>query len=70
MALGVAALPFTFVAHLLGLAAIVLVLIWNLHFRGGLAWNSDNKGIIFNVLHFSLSLRFYALYLQFRFLLL
>lgn len=49
MALGVAALPFTFVAHLLGVAAIVLVLIWNLHFRGGLAWNSDNKGIIFNL---------------------
>lgn len=57
MALGVTAVPFTYVAHLLGIVAIVLVLFWNLHFRGGLAWNSDNKAQIFNVLsNLSLSL--------------
>ncbi|KAJ1391058.1 Cytochrome b561/ferric reductase transmembrane [Sesbania bispinosa] len=49
MALAVSALPFTFVAHLLGFVAIVLVLVWNLHFRGGLAWDSSNKSIIFNL---------------------
>lgn len=54
MALGVSAVPFTYVVHLLGVVAIVLVLVWNLHFRGGLAWDSSNKAIIFNVrtLHF------------------
>ncbi|CAJ2630042.1 unnamed protein product [Trifolium pratense] len=49
MALGVAAVPFTYVAHVLGVVAIVLVFVWNLHFRGGLAWNSDNKALIFNL---------------------
>ncbi|XP_057424184.1 transmembrane ascorbate ferrireductase 1 [Lotus japonicus] len=49
MALGVAALPFTFVVHVLGLAAVVLVLVWNLYFRGGLAWDSENKALIFNL---------------------
>ncbi|XLR28211.1 hypothetical protein S83_056111, partial [Arachis hypogaea] len=33
MGLGVPALPFTFVAHLLAVAAIVMVLLWNIHFR-------------------------------------
>ncbi|KAK7343683.1 hypothetical protein VNO77_12614 [Canavalia gladiata] len=49
MALGVSAIPFTFVVHFLGVAAIVLVLVWNIHFRGGLAWDSSNKGLIFNI---------------------
>jgi hypothetical protein len=50
MALGVGAVPFTYVAHILGVTAIVLVFIWNIHFRGGLAWSSDNKALIFNQL--------------------
>ncbi|XP_004496575.1 transmembrane ascorbate ferrireductase 1 [Cicer arietinum] len=49
MALAVPAVPFTYGVHLLGLVAIVLVLLWNLHFRGGLAWNSSNKALIFNL---------------------
>lgn len=62
MALGVPAVPFTYVAHLLGIVAIVLVLVWNLHFRGGLAWNSDNKAQIFNVLSLqSLPICFYSI---------
>ncbi|XP_072077376.1 uncharacterized protein [Arachis hypogaea] len=48
MGLGVPALPFTFVAHLLAVAAIVMVLLWNIHFRGGLAWEATNKNLIFN----------------------
>lgn len=55
MALRVAAIPFTFVVHLLAVAGIVMVLVWNIHFRGGLAWESSNKALIFNVC-FSLSL--------------
>ncbi|KAL4370871.1 hypothetical protein AHAS_Ahas06G0109100 [Arachis hypogaea] len=49
MGLGVPALPFTFVAHLLAVAAIVMVLLWNIHFRGGLAWEATNKNLILNV---------------------
>ncbi|KAJ7974204.1 transmembrane ascorbate ferrireductase 1 [Quillaja saponaria] len=49
MALGLPAIPFTFVAHVLGIAGIVLVLVWNLDFRGGLAWESSNKSLIFNI---------------------
>ncbi|KAA8539912.1 hypothetical protein F0562_026604 [Nyssa sinensis] len=25
-----------------------MVLVWNIHFRGGLAWESSNKSLIFN----------------------
>ncbi|TKY45168.1 Transmembrane ascorbate ferrireductase 1 [Spatholobus suberectus] len=49
MALGVPALPFPFAVHLLGIAGVVMVLVWNIYFRGGLAWNSSNKGLIFNI---------------------
>ncbi|KAL2324525.1 hypothetical protein Fmac_023583 [Flemingia macrophylla] len=49
MALGVSAVPFTYVVHVLGIVAIILVLVWNIHFRGGLAWNSSNKALIFNI---------------------
>ncbi|XP_025658852.1 uncharacterized protein [Arachis hypogaea] len=52
MGLGVPALPFTFVAHLLAVAAIVMVLLWNIHFRGGLAWEATNKNLIFNLVEF------------------
>lgn len=49
MALGLSALPLTFVVHVLGIAGIVMVLVWNIHFRGGLAWEAKNKNLIFNI---------------------
>ncbi|XP_057810227.1 transmembrane ascorbate ferrireductase 2-like isoform X2 [Salvia miltiorrhiza] len=36
-------------AHLVAAALITLVLVWLLHFRGGLAFKSDNKAKIFNL---------------------
>ncbi|CAK7337280.1 unnamed protein product [Dovyalis caffra] len=49
MAIGAKALPFTFVVHALAIAGIVMVLVWNIYFRGGLAWESTNKNLIFNL---------------------
>ncbi|PSS33082.1 Transmembrane ascorbate ferrireductase [Actinidia chinensis var. chinensis] len=49
MAIGVKALPFSFVVHALGIAGAILVLVWCIHFRGGLAWESSNKNLIFNI---------------------
>ena len=47
--LGVKAAPFTYAAHALAAAAAVLVLVWCVHFRGGLALEAQNKNLIFNV---------------------
>lgn len=47
--LGVKATPFTYVAHVLAAAAAVLVLVWCISFRGGLALESSNKNLIFNL---------------------
>ncbi|KAM3242498.1 hypothetical protein ACQJBY_054882 [Aegilops geniculata] len=49
MGLGVRAAPFTYVAHALAVAAAAMVLYWCIHFRGGLAFEADNKNLIFNV---------------------
>ena len=49
--LGVKAAPFTYVAHVLAVVSAVLVLMWCIHFRGGLAFESSNKNLIFNVLY-------------------
>ncbi|GLU24242.1 hypothetical protein SLE2022_401920 [Rubroshorea leprosula] len=49
MALGIKALPFTFFAHLLAIVGAVMVLVWCIHFRGGLAWEASNKSLIFNI---------------------
>jgi cytochrome b-561 len=49
IAIAVQALPLSFVVHLLAIAGAVLVLVWNLYFRGGLAWESTNKSLIFNL---------------------
>lgn len=49
MAIGVKALPITFVAHALAILAAVMVLVWCLGFRGGLAWEDTNKNLIFNL---------------------
>ncbi|XP_077230205.1 putative ascorbate-specific transmembrane electron transporter 1 [Tasmannia lanceolata] len=45
----ISATPATVIAHLMGIAIITLVLVWVLHFRGGLALKSENKGKIFNM---------------------
>ncbi|XP_006652569.1 probable ascorbate-specific transmembrane electron transporter 2 [Oryza brachyantha] len=47
--LGVKAAPFTYVAHALAVVAAVMVLVWCISFRGGLAFEADNKNLIFNV---------------------
>ncbi|KAL2545682.1 putative transmembrane ascorbate ferrireductase 3 [Forsythia ovata] len=44
-----AAWQVTILAHLFGLIAILLMLIWLLHYRGGLDLDSDNPNLIFNV---------------------
>lgn len=49
MAIAARSLPFALVAQVLGIAAIILVLIWTISFRGGLAWEATNKNLIFNV---------------------
>lgn len=40
---------FMYIAHLLAATAAVMVLVWCIHFRGGLAFESANKSRIFNV---------------------
>ncbi|CAM0903628.1 unnamed protein product [Alopecurus aequalis] len=47
--LGVKATPFTYAAHALAVAAATMVLVWCIHFRGGLAFEAVNKNLIFNV---------------------
>ncbi|KAL5539360.1 hypothetical protein UlMin_024608 [Ulmus minor] len=49
MALGVQATPFTYATHFLGIVALILVLVWTIHFRGGFAWEATNKNLIFNL---------------------
>ncbi|XP_047317525.1 transmembrane ascorbate ferrireductase 2-like [Impatiens glandulifera] len=41
--------PIVFVVRVIGTIVTALVLIWTVHFRGGLALVSDNKDLIFNV---------------------
>ncbi|GJN21699.1 hypothetical protein PR202_gb09202 [Eleusine coracana subsp. coracana] len=48
MALGARAAPFTYVAHALAVVAAVMVLVWCIQFRGGLAFENTNKNLIFN----------------------
>ncbi|KAJ8752816.1 hypothetical protein K2173_008551 [Erythroxylum novogranatense] len=49
MAITAKALPFTFIAHVLAVAGAAMVLVWCIHFRGGLAWEAKNKSLIFNI---------------------
>nr|XP_043631803.1 transmembrane ascorbate ferrireductase 1 [Erigeron canadensis] len=49
MALQIKAMYLSYVVHVLGVVGAVMVLVWNIHFRGGLAWESSNKNLIFNV---------------------
>ncbi|OWM79531.1 hypothetical protein CDL15_Pgr022943 [Punica granatum] len=48
MGIEVDAMPVSWVVHFLAIAGAVLVLVWNLHFRGGIAWESSDKSLIFN----------------------
>ncbi|PKI50709.1 hypothetical protein CRG98_028851 [Punica granatum] len=50
MGIEVDAMPVSWVVHFLAIAGAVLVLVWNLHFRGGIAWESSDKSLIFNVI--------------------
>eukprot|EP00252_Welwitschia_mirabilis_P000442 TRINITY_DN1043_c0_g2_i1.p1 TRINITY_DN1043_c0_g2~~TRINITY_DN1043_c0_g2_i1.p1 ORF type:complete len:266 (+),score=36.28 TRINITY_DN1043_c0_g2_i1:98-799(+) len=47
--LGIAAKPVTWVVHFLAIVAAVLVLVWCISYRGGLAWEAENKALIFNI---------------------
>ncbi|KAJ8621421.1 hypothetical protein MRB53_029950 [Persea americana] len=47
-----------FAAQVFGVTAFVLMLVWLLHFRGGLNLNSQNKDLIFNVHPFLMFLGF------------
>lgn len=47
--LGVSAAPFTYVAHALSVVAAVMVVVWCVSFRGGLAFEATNKQLIFNI---------------------
>ncbi|XP_049935817.1 probable ascorbate-specific transmembrane electron transporter 2 [Nymphaea colorata] len=47
--LGVSVTPVLLVVHLLGLIAAVLMLVWNLHYRGGLSFSAQDKQRIFNI---------------------
>ncbi|GJT45436.1 transmembrane ascorbate ferrireductase 1 [Tanacetum coccineum] len=50
MGLAINAVHLSYVVHVLGVAGAVMVLFWNIYFRGGLAWSSStNKNLIFNV---------------------
>nr|KAJ0222180.1 hypothetical protein LSAT_V11C200099830 [Lactuca sativa] len=49
MGLEINAVYLSYVVHVLAVAGAVMVLVWNIHFRGGLAWESSNKNLIFNV---------------------
>ncbi|XP_050381033.1 transmembrane ascorbate ferrireductase 2 [Argentina anserina] len=48
-AIPVVRFPIFRAVRVLGVAVAALVLIWTIHFRGGLALISDNKDLIFNV---------------------
>ena len=59
MGLPVKAFPFTVVSHVLAIVALILVLVWAVHFRGGLAWEAVNKNLIFNV---SLETKYFVIF--------
>lgn len=49
MVVPVVRFPIFAVVRTIGIAVASLVLIWTVHYRGGLALISDNKDLIFNV---------------------
>lgn len=54
MAVGINAMPVTFAAHVVAVIAAIMVLVWSISYRGGLAWEAENKNLIFNVCFFDL----------------
>ncbi|KAK1288645.1 putative ascorbate-specific transmembrane electron transporter 1 [Acorus calamus] len=44
----VSTMPVTVIVHLFGVAAMTLMLVWILHFWGGVSLTSDNKERLFN----------------------
>ncbi|CAA2983411.1 transmembrane ascorbate ferrireductase 1-like [Olea europaea subsp. europaea] len=61
MAIGMKAMPFSFVAHFLAVVGAILVLIWCISFRGGLAWEAPNKNLIFNSYHYRIVIAIFQL---------
>lgn len=49
MAIGLKAVHVSYVVYFLAVVGAILVLIWSIGFRGGLAWEATNKNLIFNV---------------------
>ncbi|KAK3003333.1 hypothetical protein RJ639_019276 [Escallonia herrerae] len=49
MTVPVVKFPIIFVVRLLGMLVTALVLIWNVHYRGGMAFISEDKSLIFNI---------------------
>ncbi|KZV36481.1 transmembrane ascorbate ferrireductase 1-like [Dorcoceras hygrometricum] len=49
MTIGLKAVHVSYVAHFLAVLGAILVLVWTIGFRGGLAWESSNKNLIFNI---------------------
>uniref|UniRef100_A0A1J3F069 ascorbate ferrireductase (transmembrane) n=1 Tax=Noccaea caerulescens TaxID=107243 RepID=A0A1J3F069_NOCCA len=49
MAVGINAMPVTFAAHVVAVIAAIMVLVWSISYRGGLAWEAENKNLIFNL---------------------
>eukprot|EP00270_Netrium_digitus_P012912 TRINITY_DN424_c0_g1_i1.p1 TRINITY_DN424_c0_g1~~TRINITY_DN424_c0_g1_i1.p1 ORF type:complete len:265 (+),score=60.96 TRINITY_DN424_c0_g1_i1:71-796(+) len=37
-----------YAAHIFGVITVIFTSIWSLYFRGGVGWNVENKGLIFN----------------------
>lgn len=56
MGVTVVRFPIIPMVRAMGVATATLVMVWAVHYRGGLALVSDNKDLIFNVRSFSLAL--------------
>lgn len=47
-------------AHLFGILALILLLVWLLHYRGGLDYDSGNAQQVFNVRQYQWVVHIYA----------
>lgn len=45
----------TGLAHFFGVLAIILMLVWLLHFRGSIEYDSQDPASVFNVCHYYLA---------------
>lgn len=55
MSVGINSRMVAFVVHALAVVASVMVFVWSICYRGGFAWESTNKTLIFNVSSSSIS---------------